>query len=63
MRRTLALALALLLGAAFAQDKASERELKGARKTDKMKKCSKQALDKKLMGRARETFMSQCLKR
>jgi psiF repeat len=55
--------LAFLVQLAAAQDKADERELKGAREAERMKQCHKQALERKLMGRARETFMSQCLKR
>jgi hypothetical protein len=55
--------LAFLVPLAAAQDKAAEREPKGSRNADKMKQCHKQALERKLMGRARETFMNQCLKR
>ena len=55
--------LAFLVPLAAAQDKAAEREPKGSRNADKMKQCRKQALERKLMGRARETFMNQCLKR
>ena len=61
--KTIALMLAFVVPLAAAQDKAAEREPKNARKADKMKQCHKQALERKLMGRARETFMSQCLKR
>lgn len=61
--RTVALMLAFIVPLAAAPDKAAERELKGARKAERLKQCNKQALERKLMGRARETFMSQCLKR
>jgi hypothetical protein len=54
--------LAFVVPLAAAPEKAAEREPKSA-KADKMKQCHKQALERKLMGRARETFMSQCLKR
>ena len=61
--RTLALMLAFVVSLAAAQEKAAERDLKGSRQAERMKQCHKQALERKLMGRARETFMSQCLKR
>jgi hypothetical protein len=55
--------LAFVVSLAAAQEKAAERDLKGSRQAERMKQCHKQALERKLMGRARETFMSQCLKR
>lgn len=75
MTKSIALALALCLGAAptlaFAEDacatQAMDKKLAGAAKTSFLKKCEKdacaaQANDKKLHGAAQISFVKKCVK-